>query len=120
MNTIKNNAFYLHIENMLVCMVHDDELGVLSNGTTRGEWRLRRACDKWSNAAAGAVVPAAPVALAAQAAPVALAQAALAVHASRQTGRLVAQQLLRRRGGQPGALLRRPLGGRQLLLSSCE
>ena len=43
----------------------------------------------------------------APAAPVALAQAALAVHASRQTGRLVAQQLLRRRGGQPGALLRR-------------
>ena len=43
----------------------------------------------------------------APAAPVALAQAALAVHASRRTGRLVAQQLLRRRGGQPGALLRR-------------
>ncbi|WP_038556861.1 GTP-binding protein [Synechococcus sp. KORDI-52] len=43
----------------------------------------------------------------APAAPVALAQAALAVHASRQTGRLVAQQLLRRRGGQPGALLQR-------------
>ena len=43
----------------------------------------------------------------APAAPVALAQAALAVHASRRTGRLVAQQLLRHRGGQPGALLRR-------------
>ena len=43
----------------------------------------------------------------APAAPVALAQAALAVHASRRTGRLVAQQWLRRRGGQPGALLRR-------------
>jgi len=43
----------------------------------------------------------------APAAPVALAQAALAVHASRRTGRLVAQQLLRRRGGQPGALLHR-------------
>ena len=43
----------------------------------------------------------------APAAPVALAQAALAVHASRRTGHLVAQQLLRRRGGQPGALLRR-------------
>jgi small GTP-binding protein len=43
----------------------------------------------------------------APAAPVALAQAALAVHASRRTGRLVAQQLLRRRGAQPGALLRR-------------
>ena len=43
----------------------------------------------------------------APAAPVALAQAALAVHASRRTGDLVAQQLLRRRGGQPGALLRR-------------
>lgn len=43
----------------------------------------------------------------APAAPVALAQAALAVHASRRAGRLVAQQLLRRRGGQPGALLRR-------------
>ena len=43
----------------------------------------------------------------APAAPVAVAQAALAVHASRRTGRLVAQQLLRRRGGQPGALLRR-------------
>ena len=43
----------------------------------------------------------------APAAPVALAQAALAVHASRQTGQLVARQLLRRRGGQPGALLER-------------
>ena len=27
-NTIKNNAFYLHIENMLVCMVHDDDLKI--------------------------------------------------------------------------------------------
>ena len=43
----------------------------------------------------------------APAAPVALAQAALAVHASRHTGQLVARQLLRRRGGQPGALLER-------------
>ena len=43
----------------------------------------------------------------APAAPVAFAQAALAVHASRRTGALVAQQLLRRRGGQPGALLQR-------------
>ena len=43
----------------------------------------------------------------APAAPVALAQAALAVHASRHTGRLVARQLLRHRGGQPGALLQR-------------
>ena len=43
----------------------------------------------------------------APAAPVALAQAALAVHASRRTGRLVAQQLLQVRGGQPGALLKR-------------
>jgi small GTP-binding protein len=45
----------------------------------------------------------------APAAPVALAQAALAVHTTRRTGRLAAQELLRRsqRGGQPGALLRR-------------
>ena len=43
----------------------------------------------------------------APAAPVAVAQAALAVHASRRTGELVARQLLRRRGGQPGALLQR-------------
>ena len=43
----------------------------------------------------------------APAAPVALAQAALAVHASRRTGRLVARQLLQVRGGQPGALLKR-------------
>ena len=45
----------------------------------------------------------------APAAPVALAQAALAVHTSRRTGRLVAQELLRTAAaaGQPGALLRR-------------
>ena len=43
----------------------------------------------------------------APAAPVAMAQAALAVHASRRTGALVARQLLRRRGAQPGALLQR-------------
>ena len=43
----------------------------------------------------------------APAAPVALVQAALAVHSSRHTGRLVASQLLRLRGGQPGALLKR-------------
>ena len=43
----------------------------------------------------------------APAAPVALAQAALAVHASRRTGKLVARQLLQVRGGQPGALLKR-------------
>ena len=53
------------------------------------------------------LVPVSGGASMAPAAPVAVAQAALAVHASRQTGRLVAQQLLRRRGGQPGALLRR-------------
>ena len=53
------------------------------------------------------LVPVSGGASMAPAAPVALAQAALAVHASRQTGRLVAQQLLRRRGGQPGALLHR-------------
>ena len=41
------------------------------------------------------------------AAPVAMAQAALAVHASRRTGRLVARQLLQVRGGQPGALPKR-------------
>ena len=43
----------------------------------------------------------------APAAPVALAQAALAVHASRRTGALVARQLLKMQGGQPGALLQR-------------
>jgi GTP-binding protein Era len=45
----------------------------------------------------------------APAAPVALAQAALAVHTTRRTGRLAAAELLRsaRRGGRPGALLRR-------------
>ena len=43
----------------------------------------------------------------APAAPVALAQAAVAVHSTRRTGVLVAEQLLRRRGGQPGALLQR-------------
>ena len=53
------------------------------------------------------LVPVSGGASMAPAAPVALAQAALAVHASRRTGRLVAQQLLRRRGAQPGALLRR-------------
>ena len=53
------------------------------------------------------LVPVSGGASMAPAAPVAVAQAALAVHASRRTGRLVAQQLLRRRGGQPGALLRR-------------
>ena len=41
------------------------------------------------------------------AAPVAFAQAALAVHASRRTGQLVAQHLLHPSGGQPGALLER-------------
>ena len=41
------------------------------------------------------------------AAPVAFAQAALAVHASRRTGQLVAQHLLHPSGGQPGALLQR-------------
>ena len=53
------------------------------------------------------LVPVSGGASMAPAAPVAVAQAALAVHASRRTGRLVAQQLLRRRGRQPGALLRR-------------
>ena len=53
------------------------------------------------------LVPVSGGASMAPAAPVALAQAALAVHASRRPGRLVAQQLLRRRGGQPGALLQR-------------
>ena len=53
------------------------------------------------------LVPVSGGASMAPAAPVAVAQAALAVHASRRTGRLVAQQLLRRRGAQPGALLRR-------------
>jgi GTP-binding protein Era len=45
----------------------------------------------------------------APAAPVALAQAALAVHTTRRTGQLAARELLRsaRRGGRPGALLRR-------------
>jgi small GTP-binding protein len=43
----------------------------------------------------------------APAAPVAFAQAALAVHASRRTGQLVAQHLLHPSGGQPGALLQR-------------
>ena len=43
----------------------------------------------------------------APAAPVAFAQAALAVHASRRTGQLVAQHLLHPSGGQPGALLER-------------
>jgi hypothetical protein len=40
-------------------------------------------------------------------APVAFAQAALAVHASRRTGQLVAKHLLHPTGGQPGALLER-------------
>ena len=53
------------------------------------------------------LVPASGGASLAPAAPVALAQAALAVHASRRTGRLVAGQLLQVRGGQPGALLKR-------------
>ena len=53
------------------------------------------------------LVPVSGGASLAPAAPVALAQAALAVHASRRTGRLVAQQLLQVRGGQPAALLRR-------------
>lgn len=45
----------------------------------------------------------------APAAPVAVAQAALAVHTTRRTGRLAALELVRgaRRGGLPGALLRR-------------
>ncbi len=45
----------------------------------------------------------------APAAPVALAQAALAVHSTRRTGRLAAEQLLRSSdaAGRPGALLRR-------------
>ena len=45
----------------------------------------------------------------APAAPIAVAQAALAVHTSRRTGRLVAKELLRTAtaAGQPGALLRR-------------
>ena len=53
------------------------------------------------------LVPVSGGASLAPAAPVAVAQAALAVHASRRTGRLVAQQLLQVRGGQPAALLRR-------------
>ena len=53
------------------------------------------------------LVPVSGGASLAPAAPVALAQAALAVHASRRTGRLVARQMLQVRGGQPGALLRR-------------
>ncbi|SBO44527.1 GTP-binding protein [Cyanobium sp. NIES-981] len=45
----------------------------------------------------------------APAAPVAVAQAALAVHTTRRTGELAALELMRgaRRGGRPGALLRR-------------
>ena len=46
----------------------------------------------------------------APAAPVALAQAALAVHTTRRTGQVVAEELMRglhRCGGQPGALLMR-------------
>jgi small GTP-binding protein len=45
----------------------------------------------------------------APAAPVAMAQAALAVHTTRRTGELAAMELMRgaRRGGRPGALLRR-------------
>ena len=53
------------------------------------------------------LVPVSGGASLAPAAPVALAQAALAVHASRRTGALVARQLLQVRGGQPGALLQR-------------
>ena len=53
------------------------------------------------------LVPVSGGASMAPAAPVAMAQAALAVHASRRTGRLVARQLLQVRGGQPGALLKR-------------
>ena len=53
------------------------------------------------------LVPVSGGASLAPAAPVAMAQAALAVHASRRTGRLVARQLLQARGGQPGALLKR-------------
>ena len=53
------------------------------------------------------LVPVSGGASLAPAAPVALAQAGLAVLASRRTGRLVAQQLVQVRGGQPGALLRR-------------
>ena len=53
------------------------------------------------------LVPVSGGASLAPAAPVAMAQAALAVHASRRTGRLVARQLLQVRGGQPGALLKR-------------
>ena len=53
------------------------------------------------------LVPVSGGASLAPAAPVAMAQAALAVHASRHTGRLVARQLLQVRGGQPGALLKR-------------
>ena len=53
------------------------------------------------------MVPVSGGASLAPAAPVAMAQAALAVHASRRTGRLVARQLLQVRGGQPGALLKR-------------
>ena len=53
------------------------------------------------------LVPVSGGASLAPAAPVAMAQAALAVHASRRTGRLVARQLLQVRRGQPGALLKR-------------
>ena len=57
------------------------------------------------------LVPVSGGASLAPAAPVALAQAALAVHASRRTGALVARQLLQVRGGQPGALLQRLQAG---------
>ena len=53
------------------------------------------------------LVPVSGGASLAPAAPVAVAQAALAVHASRRTGRLVARQLLQVRGGQPAALMQR-------------
>ena len=53
------------------------------------------------------LVPVSGGASLAPAAPVAVAQAALAVHASRRTGRLVARQLLQIRGGQPAALMQR-------------
>ena len=53
------------------------------------------------------LIPASGGASLAPAAPVALAQAALAVHASRRTGHLVARQLLQVRGGQPAALMQR-------------
>ena len=53
------------------------------------------------------LVPVSGGASLAPAAPVAVAQAALAVHASRRTGRLVAWQLLQVSGGQPAALIKR-------------